>query len=312
MSLEADIVVRAGAILFILLNHAVGGLSGGADILMLLAGYSWSRFQRGRLVKGATLPVLADFGRRYMVFYFLMVLAVSVLNRQLALSHLTLTSTLSGDWGGILNTYWFIECLAWCVGAVCVAAAIPPVRALMGRKPVTFGLAFVAVALVARLAGGQFLDSAANAYRSPDQMLAYFAAGWTIALAGRRLRAALFALLLALSGLAWGWTDTHVLALGVAAIIMLLTPRIAVPAPVGSAITMVAAASFHIYLLNPLPMYATDQILHAQYGPYWFPQVAATLAGGIAMYLGIEWFARWRETARHEARRIEGTPQVAT
>ena len=309
-SLESDIVVRAGAILFILLNHGLGGLSGGADILMMLAGYSWSRFQRTRLVKGAILPALADFGRRYLVFYFLMILAVSALNKELALSHLTLTSTLRGDWGGILNTYWFIECLAWCVGVVCVTAAIPPVRVLMGRRPAVFGLAFVAVAVSIRLAGGQILDSAANAYRSPDQMLAYFAAGWAIAAAGRPLRVALFALLLGLSGFAWGWIDTHIISLGIAAAIMLLTPRIAVPRPIGSAITTVAAASFYIYLLNPLPMYVTDRILHAQYGPYWFLQIVATLAGGIALYLAIERFARWREMAKGEGQSIEAAARL--
>jgi hypothetical protein len=295
--LESDIVVRAGAILLILANHAFGGLSGGADVLMMLAGYSWSRFQRPRLIQGAHLQVVRNFAERYLLFYVLMIVGVSGLNKRLALSHLTFTSTFKGDWGGILNTYWFIESLTWCVVLVCAASAIPSVRRFIARRPFDSGLAFVALALIVRLGGLMLTHPHATAFRSPDQMLAYFAAGWAIAVTDRKARALLFAVLLVLSELAWSLRDTHIYVLAIAAITMVVFRRVALPAPAAAAISLVAAASFYIYLLNPLPMYVTDQLLHAKYGRYGPLQIAATLVAGIAMYLALELWAR-RHTLR--------------
>ena len=301
MTIEADVLVRAGAILVILLNHGLGGLSGGADILLMLAGYSWSRFQLPRLARNGGREVFGDFARRYLIFYLVVILGMSALNHRLSVSHLTFTSTFVHDWGGILNTYWFIETLAWCVGTVCVVASVPPLRRLMGARPLAFGLGFVAVALAIRVGGSSVLDSAADAFRSPDQMLVYFAAGWTIAQSRWPFRAALLGLLVTLSGLAWGWTDTHVVGMALASAVMLLG-RVVVPFVLGRVVTLIAAASFFIYLVNPLPMYVTDQILHAQYGPYWLFQVVATLGAGLAIYLSIEVLRRgveagltWRE-----------------
>jgi acyl-CoA synthetase (AMP-forming)/AMP-acid ligase II len=295
-SLEGDILVRAAAILLILANHAFSGLGGGADVLMVLAGYSWARFQRRRLGERAIGPVLRDFGRRYLVFYVLTVLAVSLLNRQLAVSHLLLVSSFLGDWGGILNTYWFIECLTWCVAMACLAAAIPPLRRLMVNRPLTFGIVFVVVGLAARIAGEMVIDPAkTTAFRSPDQMLIYFAVGWAAALAKPAVRAALLAVLLGMTGLAWGLDDTHVYVLCVAAVVLVLMRRVILPGFVASAVSLVAAASFYIYLINPLPMYVTDQILHARYGGFWWLQIGATLVGGVGMYLSLEWLLRLRQ-----------------
>jgi hypothetical protein len=128
-------------------------------------------------------------------------------------------------------------------------------------------------------------------------MLAYFAAGWAIAVTDRKARALLFAVLLVLSELAWSLRDTHIYVLAIAAITMVVFRRVALPAPAAAAISLVAAASFYIYLLNPLPMYVTDQLLHAKYGRYGPLQIAATLVAGIAMYLALELWAR-RHTLR--------------
>jgi hypothetical protein len=61
VTLESDIVVRCLAIMLILFQHALNGLQGGADVLMVLAGFSWSRFQRSRLLAGESAAAFIDF-----------------------------------------------------------------------------------------------------------------------------------------------------------------------------------------------------------------------------------------------------------
>lgn len=281
VTVESDIVVRCLAITLILFQHALDGLQGGADVLMMLAGFSWARFQRARLLSGEVRAAFFDFCRRYLLVYFGIMAGFFALNREIDWFHLLFVSTFRGDWGGGLNTYWFIESLAWCVVAVCVLSVIPAVRRCLAARPTVSGLAFVAGALAIRLAGAQVLDATAHAYRSPDQMLAYFAVGWTVALAGRALRAGLLALLAAISAAAWGWNDTHVIAMGAAGLLMAFVPRVTLPTALARAVVAVAAASFYIYLFNVLPMYVTDVVLDERFGRYWAAQIAASLALGI-------------------------------
>lgn len=283
MWLESDVVVRCLAIMQILFQHALGNMQGGADILMLLAGSSWARFQHTRLTTGGSGAAFMDFVRRYLLIYLGIMFGVFALNRKIIWSHQFFISTFRGDWGGILNTYWFIESLTWCVAMICVALAVPAIRRFASRQPTFFSLAFVGAALAIRLLGGLMLDAAALVFRSPDQMLIYFAVGWAIAFTGWKLRLALFALLGFVSAMAWGWADTHGAAIAVAAGLIVFVRRVPMPRFAGRAVGAIAAASFYIYLFNIFPMYTTDILLHARFGKFWLAQIAASLILGIAV-----------------------------
>jgi hypothetical protein len=285
MSLESDIVVRCLAITQILFQHALGNMQGGADLLMMLSGFTWARFQQGRLVAGESPGAFLDFTRRYLLIYLGIMLAVFAMHRKVAWSHLLFVSTFRGDWGGILNTYWFFESLTWCVATICLSLAVPAIRKFAARRPIFFSLVFVGIALAVRLIGGLMLDAGAHAFRSPDQMLIYFATGWAIALAGRELRLALFAMLAGVSASAWGWNDTHVAAMLVAAGLIVFVRRVSMPKPAGRVVGTIAAASFYIYLFNVFPMYLTDIVLHSRFGKFWLIEIIASLALGIAAFL---------------------------
>lgn len=288
VSMESDVVVRFGAILLILGQHALGGMQGGADIFMMLAGFSWARFQSRRLIEGKSASVFLDFARRYLIIYLLIVCGVSAQNGAVSWNHLTFVSTFLADWGGILNIYWFIESLTWCVALVCLAFAVPAVRRWARERPLKTALSFVALAVLVRLGGSVLIDTSATVFRTPDQMLLYFAAGWTIALAAKPLRLALFALLCAASGLAWGWGDPHLLSMACAGALMVFVPRIALPAPLAQIVMPVAAAGFYIYLFNIFPIYLTDQILREPLGRFWLLQIALSLALGLIVHAVLE------------------------
>jgi hypothetical protein len=282
MSLESDILVRCLAIMQILFQHALNNVQGGADLLMMLSGFSWARFQQTRLVTGGAGAAFLDFARRYLVIYLGIMLAVFLVNRKIAWAHQLFVSTFQGDWGGVLNTYWFIESLTWCVAVICLVLGVPLIRNFARRRPLFFALAFVGTALAIRWEGGRLLDAPAHLFRSPDQMLIYFATGWAAALAGWQLRLVLFAILAAVSASAWGWYDTHVMTMAVAAGLLVFVRYIPVPRFAGRAVGAIAAASFYIYIFNIFPMYVTDILLQARFGKFWLVQIAASLALGIA------------------------------
>lgn len=288
VTMESDILVRCGAILLVLFQHAVGGVQGGADILMMLAGFTWAHFQSRRLIDGKGASAFLDFARRYLIIYLLIVCGVSAQNDAMSWGHLAFVSTFLADWGGILNIYWFIESLAWCVAFVCLAFALPPVRRAARSQPLQTALGFVGLAAAIRLAGAMLIDTSATVFRTPDQMLLYFACGWAIALAGKPLQLGLFVLLCAASGLAWGWTDTHLLSMACAGALMVFVPRIALPAPLARTVMLVAAAGFYIYLFNIFPLYLTDQILREPLGRFWLLQLALSLVLGLIVYVTLE------------------------
>lgn len=288
-AIEPDIIVRALAILLILFNHAVGNAAGGSDILMVLAGFTWARFQRKRLIDGKSRGVFKDFFRKYILIYIAVILFVSMLNKTLSISHLLFHSTFLGDWGGILNTYWFMESLTWAVGFTCLAFSAPWIRSVARTHPFASAVGFVGAALVVRLIGSLVSDPAAHAYRTPDQVLLYFAVGWSVALArDTATKVALLSMLVVASGLAWGWMDTHVISLSIASAALVGFKQISIPRRMSPSIILVASASFYIYLLNPIPIYFTDQILQAQHGPFWALQIGASILLGLMAYLALQ------------------------
>lgn len=283
---ESDIVLRCLAILLVLCQHAISAsLQGGADVLMMLAGFSWARFQQARLVEGKSWRVFRDFAVRYLLLYVAIMVFAFALYRTVMWPHLLFYSTFIHDWGKSLNYYWFMETLAWVAAFTCLLFAAPQVRAYVRARPSGSALAFVALALAIRTVGMSLLDPAANAYRTPDQMLVYFAAGWAVFRSARSTRLGIFVVLCTVSGFAWGWRDSHVATMAIAAVPLVFLPRLWLPRPLDRIVTLIAAASFYIYLLNIFPHTVIDKLLHAVRGPYWPVEIGGSIALGVAGYL---------------------------
>jgi acyl-CoA synthetase (AMP-forming)/AMP-acid ligase II len=291
VAVESDILIRCLAILLVVQSHAIGWVAGGADVLMMLAGYNWNRFQSKRLAGGASWQVFTDYIRKYVVFYVAVLLIYSLWKRDLAISHLAFYSTFLGDWRSLMGSFWFIESLSWCVAFVCLAAAAPIVRRGLRTRPLAAALSFVGIAELVRLVGAHTWDAAGNLYFSPDQMLLYFAVGWAAAASQGLLRAGLLCILVFASGQAWGWGDTRPWVMLAAATLLAAFDRISLPAPIRTGVTLIAAASFYIYIFDALPRHAA-MLLHGAHAPIWALQILATLVGGLGIYRMVDWFSR--------------------
>jgi acyl-CoA synthetase (AMP-forming)/AMP-acid ligase II len=296
---DTDIVLRAAAILMVTIQHARGGWMGGSDMLMLLAGYNFSRFRRDALANAEAGSVFASFFRNYIALYMGIMLLYFLAKQKVLWSHLLFVSTFNADWGGSLNIYWFFETLSWAVLFLCLLHAIPAVRRFAAAQPLTSSLAFVGLALVLRLIGSVVTDPASTAMRTVDQMLLLFAAGWTIAIAPRVIRLVTGSLCVVASALAWGIHDSHALSMLIAVFALTFIARVPLPDKLAKAVYLIAAASFYIYLLNVVPMYLVDEVLNAAHGRFWPLHLAMGLMLGITAYFGANLMRTMWWTHRH-------------
>jgi hypothetical protein len=280
--ISPDILVRAVAILLVVLQHAIGTFEGGADVMMVLGGLSWARFQRAKIdVIGVGRTLWTTFAR-LLTMYYVIILLYSLLKKKLFLSHLLLYSTFLGDWGGSLNIYWFIESLVWCTVVASFAyAAVGSNR--LRYKPLLFTAALFVIAIGVRYFGGMAFDAHAHRMRSPDQMLVYFAAGAILFDAQVRGKILAAMILVALSAIAWGVVSSHAIIMAACCALLISHTRLLVPQAAHWLIRLVARNSFYIYVLQIVPMYLVDQILKAEHGRFWPLHVAISVGIGIAM-----------------------------
>ncbi len=279
--LETDVLLRAASIVAVVAFHAGKSPSGGAYVVMMLAGFSWARFQQPRLLAGRGIDVFRDYALRYIPPYFFLILTYFALRGVIWWPHLLFINTFVHGHQELLGVYWFMETLTWCVGAVCAAFMLEPVRRFVAERPAAAALGFAVGALALRLLGAQVLDPARTLGRTPDQILFFFAIGW--ALAANRNRAVQAGLVLLVPfAYRTGSAITIPIAVAVAILLIAAAPRIPMPRPLGRAISRISAASFYIYLLHPVAIYVRDMVLHVPVSKIWPIEIAAGVSLGLA------------------------------
>jgi acyl-CoA synthetase (AMP-forming)/AMP-acid ligase II len=280
--ISPDVLVRALAIVLVVLNHAVGMVEGGADVMMVLAGLGWARFQRARIIEFGVWRSLTTTLARLLMIFYTVVLLYGLAKRHLYVSHLLLVSTFFGDWGGSLNIYWFIESLVWCTVIASVGyAAIGTER--FRRDPLAFSIALFVVAIGVRFAGAMIWDAPAHRMRSPDQMLVYFAAGAILCEAQLRSKLLTALVIVGLSSRAWGVFSSHSIIMAICCALLVFKWRLPVPQAGQWMIRLVARNSFYIYIMQIVPMYVVDQMLNTPHGKFWPLHLLISFAVGLGV-----------------------------
>lgn len=273
--IETEAVFRALAIVGVVAFHALPGspISGGASVLMVLAGYSLSRYHGARLGQGEGWRALAGYLRRVVAPYLLILAGYFALKQEIDVPTLLLLRT-SYAAKSLLEPYWFIGSLLQCMALIVLLCAVPAVRGLVRRDPWTFGLALLAAALAAKVAVFGLLQRGLMGNATPDATLYLVALGWCLHRADTPLRK----LLLTGAGLALTavlvvgherlWPAypgpnnlSHAAWLATAMGAILWLPRLRLPGPLQAGIGAVAGASFYIYLIHPGPVHVLTRFL---------------------------------------------------
>lgn len=304
-TMESEVVLRALAILGVVVTHAsTWVVSGGAEVLMILAGYNLARYQKDRLGSGRGFEFVWSFFQRIMLPYYGLLLVYFAVKRQFDVPSLFLVSNFTGRFGSAMEPYWFLEAIIQCFVIFAAVTLIPPVRRALLANPWRFGLAFLAAAILLRVGAYQAFQHGHLENRTPDSNFYLLALGWCVheATTPRRryLVTAFMIVLIALDCLGAGglWADypwpagiSHAVWLGAAALGLLWVRRTPIPALLHAGVAAVAAASFYIYLTHVAPVWVI----------YWklgiksvLLNLAVAVAVGVAVWWGVDRLSQLR------------------
>ncbi|MEW5685022.1 MAG: AMP-binding protein [Pseudomonadota bacterium] len=298
-SIETEVVLRMLAILAVVVNHASDlVVGGGAEVLLILAGYNLSRYQASRLKIGESFTFVTSFMRRIILPYFLMLSLYLIAKRTFDFASLLMVSNFFGRYGSLIEPFWFLEVLLQSFLIVALLTQLKPVQLSISRNPWLFGLVFLGAAIAIKCAALALFHHEHLQNRTPDAALPLIALGWCAHNATTNHRRLLITLvilsfaLLSLTGLSNLWFQypypsriSHAVWLSVCAVGLLWIRQVPLPTILHSVVASIAAASFYIYLAHVIPLWVI----------YWklgvedlAPNLVAAVSLGVGVWLLVE------------------------
>lgn len=266
-AIDSDHFLRAVAIFLVVLHHAtMWSLAGGAATLLLLVGFNLARFHAQRLFTGDLLAVLRASLAPVFIYYPIL-LGYCIYRGEYPWQSLLLM----GNWGiagystmpSPIVLYWFVEAYLQIVLVALAIFAIPGLGRRVAAHPFALGLVFLAFTVLLRETVNFAWDAGEmNIFFTP-RILYVPALGWCIYFAASRQQRIFMALLsvLLLLGLPWAegatatilWVRAGLLI--AACLVLICWARVFLPAMLTRLLSLIAAASFSIYLFHNLPYY---------------------------------------------------------
>ncbi|WP_199555325.1 AMP-binding protein [Sandaracinobacteroides hominis] len=252
-----DTLVRVWALVLVILGHgapdSTGWLRGGATVLMLLAGYSFARFQRTAFERGHPGPVLKGSVERMILPYFLFMIPMLLFsNAQWSWGWFLMLSTWTVEVRGPLFAFWFLETVFHALLLMALLYLLPPVRRLSKVRPFETGLLFLLFAVLLKMFVPHTLFGVPDTFGHRVNLHFYlYVLGFLVAVS-RGTRQRLIVLALAIGLGAWDFglqaSREYWLALGAAA--LLFVAAAPVPARLAGPLLRIAAASYFIYVIH--------------------------------------------------------------
>lgn len=256
-----DLVIRAAAILMVVVQHAtLWPVPGGAAAMMVLIGFGLARFQLPALVAGDRERFLRPLLSVLLPYYAILA------GHALAWGEVPWASVLLVGNLGVADPihhtmlpylYWFVEAYVQIMLLLVCLFAIGPIRRIAATRPFALAMAFLCGALVLRAVVPAVWPLGGRQIFTPAWVLHLCAFGWCAALAdtARRRAIVLGAALAAMPVIAWAggnWVGSWIkFGLQVPVIAALLyRPRVRLPSWAASVVLAIAAASFSIYLVH--------------------------------------------------------------
>jgi len=297
--LDANLLIRALAILFVVVQHeTLWPIPGGSAAMLLLVGFGFARFQ-WRAISGFDIARLFRSALQILIPYYLIVAAYAV-----AWSEVPRASVfMAGNFGFadperhtmLPYLYWFVE--AYCQMLLLFAGffALPPVRRMAKQSPFSAGLVLLGAALLARLIIPELWQMAGNRQIFTLPWLLYlpaigFLAGFADTTAKRLLLmtvgTAVFCFFAFYESVWIGTRVKYFMQIPVLALLLFL-PRVPVPGWLKTLILPISAAGFHIYLMH---RFVPELLLPLVSGKIAAPVFSGlAIVGGVALGLAAWW-----------------------
>ncbi|TPG16465.1 hypothetical protein EAH87_14680 [Sphingomonas koreensis] len=311
ISIDGSVLVRALAILLVVLDHAWRNAAGGAAIaLMLVAGQNYARFQLPKIFQKRSISLLTTTFWRVMVPYLVFVtLTLAYHHRMFWPQYFLLSNFTTGvynDAGNrLLVPYWFLEDYLLYTLVFTGLLSWAPLNRRAQAAPWRVALVLFGILFVLGIAALFLGDTPVFYSQSPFSVGWIFALGWLVFQADsasrrrfvRIVALIVFPLVMACGeyavDLRAGLSSTYLLSMrddifliseGLAIFALIDLRRITLPAWIGRALSMVASASLYIYMCHPF-------VLHfiSQRGPLFtaLPAVAVSAVAGIGLWRAV-------------------------
>lgn len=254
-AMDLSVVIRAVAIAAIVIGHyGWVDLQGGAFLLLVVAGFSFARFQLPGVVESGSVRSILRLAGNIALPTFI---AMSILElRQHRLDvpgSLLVKNWVSTNISSV--DYWFLELLVQILLLVALLLASRRVRTLASRHAFGLGAGLLLVSLLAVVFVPALWNTEHIFNRVPHMLAWLFFLGWA-AQCARSVPVRLFVALLAIAGAGLAWAEPrfwveYATYWVVAGTVLLMTVRtIPVPWPLHRVVAAVAGASLFIYITH--------------------------------------------------------------
>ena len=301
-SVDSELLMRAAAILLIVLHHAtLWPIPGGAAALVMLVGYGLARFHGAALMRGETARLLRALAGN-LAIYAPIVVGFSIARGEVLWPSVLLVGNL-----GIFDPrhmlpylYWFVEAYAQIMLVVAGLFSLRAVRTRAVAAPFRTGLVALGVTVALKFAAPVLWPVGWVQIFTVTDVLYLAAFGWCAFFAAEPFekRALLAVAVIAFPVMAyWGgnWTGSWVkFMLQLMCIAVLLyRPRLSVPNWLAGLALPIAAAGYHIYLFHRL----LPELLLPQPNELVFNPVLSAVAVVIGIVSGLVAFQAQRAVA---------------
>jgi len=253
VTIEPNVFVRAAAPLMVVANHAhFTALSGGAVLLMMVAGQNFGKFGLGELGQGRAGKVLRTFAISVLIPYWLILVGYQVLRRDVSLPDVFLVNNFLGMRHIEPFETWFIQALFHAVLLMAALSLIPAVRTGLREKPerTVLGILFAgaAVGLIQRLFLMDILD---NWGRETSYVFWLFALGLCVGTVTSRAGKLTVLAVTVVMAFSLYSSDTSRLISVIAGMALLLSHyRVPVPRLLIPVLTIIGSSSMFIYMMH--------------------------------------------------------------
>lgn len=280
--METNVALRALAICAVVSNHfGFVHIFGGADILLLIAGYNFARFYlSGGMRAGAPGPMILTLARVAIPAWAVMLLSSSwTKERALFVRSYTLPHRQG------IDGYWFIDVLVHVLLVSAALMSITPLRRWVVAHPFRAAMLATAGALMVRAAWAGIFGREELLTAATHMVVWLFVFGWAVlycTTTRRRVVASLVAFVGLLGLFEAAWLHEFVL---VGALALIWIPAVPVLRPLNRVVGWIAGASLYIYLTHWL---VTERLQHGS--P--FVRTVVAIVTGVVIWTAVQAVSR--------------------
>ena len=258
MRVPFNLLVRLAAVAEVIGFHTHSWtIGGGAFVLLALAGYSMSQFQRANIADGRLGRIVATMFPRLLVAYFAVIIVYWIAKGGIDPLWLLALGNFAHEESTLIEPLWFIPAYLQVVLLFLGIVAIPAVRSALTSSPWRTGMALLGVAVALRAVSGFVTEDEIVLMRSPLSLMHLFLLGWCMQYADTHQRKAIVAgAATAIAFAFWHSTAGQSVFIALSCAAVLWIDSVTLPRRIGHAVTLIGSASFFIYIVHMLPTHA--------------------------------------------------------